>query len=582
MSDQNKQRLIILDSLRGIAALIVCFHHLFIFNNVAFRHIFPASLFNVLAFISNLHLEAVILFFVLSGFCIGLSLRGADLSVKENINDYLYRRFKRILPIYWFSLAFTWLVGLFTLNLNLPDYSLTSLLGNLLFLQTGKSISGSWFMPYGLNGPLWTLSYEMFFYAIFPLVYSINKKHFYYYPAISKIGVLLLISLICGVLKKLFFIPYLAFLSYFIIWLLGYIASQAFLFQKNYDYLFIIACILSLSCSLLSPMWSSSTVSDIANGMAIASVFYFIIKFNQKYSDKLLSYISTPINKLFYFIGRGSYALYAVHFPFLFLLNHHNVPLLIQVVPLSLLFILCCSLMEIWIVRKRLVFFRINYLRKLYFFIFILLVLMVLLISHRNELWFKFLKAAVVTSVSKENSLVMLGDSHVQSFPWKMVGEFRVEKISQAGITSAEINKQISNIKFVSGNLFFICIGSNDLRYGIELNIIENNIRNTLDIIRRYHPESIVLVQEVFPVSNNSIALKSSPELVKALNERLRNICKAQKNIVFLACPNEIIAEYGGKSYLNLLYSNDGLHLNKEGYNVLRRKLAEYLNLSNK
>src|SRR5690606_32102718 len=120
----RKKRLIILDSLRGLAALIVCFHHFFVFNHGALQNIFSQKTYSTFSFISDLNLEAVLFFFVLSGFCIGLSTKGKNEFSRETLNNYLYRRFKRILPVFWIALAFTWFCGLLMNRLHLFDYSL--------------------------------------------------------------------------------------------------------------------------------------------------------------------------------------------------------------------------------------------------------------------------------------------------------------------------------------------------------------------------------------------------------------------------------------------------------------------------
>jgi len=368
MLNQNKERLIILDSLRGLAALIVCFHHIFKFNSIAFKGFFSKNFYFTMSFISNLNVEAVLFFFVLSGFCIGLSLKGSDLSIRENINQYFYRRFKRILPIYWIALIFTWFMGLATMQLQYPDYSWLNLFGNLLFIQTSKEASHYWFSPFGLNGPLWTLAYEMFFYVFFPLIYSINKKYLSALSITTKFGILLLFSILCMAFDKIIFIPYCAFFTLFIIWLLGYLISQTFLFNKTYNTLFLISGALFLLYLQVGYFIHSDTTGLIIKGAFIASIFYFIVKFCKKEYGKLLPIASYPINKIFYFPGKGSYVLYALHYPFLSALNYFTIPITIQIILLFLFFVFLCTKLEEWVVRQPFSFFKIDYLRNFSWF----------------------------------------------------------------------------------------------------------------------------------------------------------------------------------------------------------------------
>ncbi len=81
--------------MRGVAASLVVFHHVY----TRFAYLYPnepARLHKILTFISDLNVEAVMFFFILSGFSIRLSLRKGLPITKELFNDYLYRRLKRL------------------------------------------------------------------------------------------------------------------------------------------------------------------------------------------------------------------------------------------------------------------------------------------------------------------------------------------------------------------------------------------------------------------------------------------------------------------------------------------------------
>src|SRR5438874_13329861 len=101
------QRIKLLDSLRGFAAFLVVFHHAYTRFSYLYFSSEPVLLHHVLSFISDLNVEAVLLFFVLSGFSIRLSLqKGLPIS-KNFFNEYVYRRLKRILPLYYVAIIFT-------------------------------------------------------------------------------------------------------------------------------------------------------------------------------------------------------------------------------------------------------------------------------------------------------------------------------------------------------------------------------------------------------------------------------------------------------------------------------------------
>ncbi len=107
--------------------------------------------------LANFATEAVVAFFVLSGAVITLApYRGAK--------AYLGARFTRIVPIYLVAIVLAMLAA--AARRPVPD--VWQVAGNLLFLQT---LGGYIVEPLYTNQALWSLSYEMTYYLVFPLVF---------------------------------------------------------------------------------------------------------------------------------------------------------------------------------------------------------------------------------------------------------------------------------------------------------------------------------------------------------------------------------------------------------------------------
>lgn len=355
-------RLKILDSIRGMAALIVLFHHIFKLNKNALHKHLSTWLYNIFNFISDLNLEAVLLFFIISGFSIGLSTFKRPLKNKDSLNSYLYRRFKRILPIYWISIILSLLIGIVSKTLYLPDFTLKNLIGNILFLQTSSTISESWVIPYGLNGPLWSLSFEMFFYLFFPVAYVLNVKY------LNKVSVsikylLLVVLVLIGIVinKKVIFIPYFLFFGGFITWILGYLSSQFFTFWRRNDILFLTNLLVGLIIIILVNYIPSNTINVIAKGMFINGIFYFTMVYLDEFN---MTKFKNTVNFLFYKIGEGSYAIYALHYPILIYFQNKEVPLIYQVLFWPL-FIVACYFLEKKSLKWQMKFLEINYLKPI-------------------------------------------------------------------------------------------------------------------------------------------------------------------------------------------------------------------------
>lgn len=139
--------------LRGVAALLVVFVHLeFQLKRLGYEGFWPQSLEG-----------GVDLFFVISGFVIWTAASNHSGSV----SDFAYRRFARIVPLYW----------LVTTAIVIIAFAAPQLLQSIRF-DLAHVITSYLFIPYQapdqhLIYPMlvagWTLNYEMFFYSIFAL-----------------------------------------------------------------------------------------------------------------------------------------------------------------------------------------------------------------------------------------------------------------------------------------------------------------------------------------------------------------------------------------------------------------------------
>lgn len=202
MGKSSAGRFSVLESLRGLAAIYVLMGH---FVNLTLHN--PSW-----GFIFRFSQEAVILFFLLSGFVIYYSTfsRSSDL----NLKDYFIKRVRRIYPLFIISLFFSYLLACWGAGSWIP-FEIPLFLGNLFMLQdfdAGKP--GVWFATFH-NGALWSLSYEWWFYVGFCIVhYCIGK-------AAAQKYVVTLLGLLCLGLFKVAPNQLCMFGMYFVIWWCG-------------------------------------------------------------------------------------------------------------------------------------------------------------------------------------------------------------------------------------------------------------------------------------------------------------------------------------------------------------------------
>jgi len=167
-----------LEAIRGFAALYVLVAH---FANVILN--FPKW-----TFFLRFATEAVGLFFLISGFVIYYSTFAQS---KELVaRDYFVKRFRRIYPLFIFSIIVSYCFASVAAHALMP-LELKTLIGNLLMLQDFKfGRPGVWFRGY-YNPVFWSLSYEWWYYVLFYFVSRLivdGKKQQYAVFAVALFG----------------------------------------------------------------------------------------------------------------------------------------------------------------------------------------------------------------------------------------------------------------------------------------------------------------------------------------------------------------------------------------------------------
>jgi peptidoglycan/LPS O-acetylase OafA/YrhL len=230
----KKNRLEKLEALRGFAALYVVFFH------TLPQKIYLAGI-NVGA-IFRFGPEAVIVFFVLSGFVIKYTFeRSADKSFKY----YFIRRFIRLYIPLFFIFLLGYGIKCYHEGL-LADPEWKTLLGNIFMLQDVISQKPNVIAPaYMGNGVLWSLSYEWWFYMLyFALATNIKSEQ------LNKCVNILVIAAAATYLIYPFMVNRL--LMYFAIWWIGvrfaetYIKGERFTIKSILPYGYVLLIITAL------------------------------------------------------------------------------------------------------------------------------------------------------------------------------------------------------------------------------------------------------------------------------------------------------------------------------------------------
>lgn len=334
------KKLNILEAVRGGAALYVFLGHFIVGSFIAKT--------NLLSIFFRFGQEAVILFFLMSGFVIELS----ELRKKASFQDFFFKRFLRIYPLFLFGIL---LVLAYKIIYHLP-IELKTLEGNLLMLQDMESLKpGTIVGTYG-NTALWSLSYEWWFYMLFVPISSFKNKN----------AIAITIVAISAILYFIYPFQLIRWLMYFGIWWSGVMLADFLVLGK-----------INLKNSItkiIGPLlWLPLFLSIIkATTLKFDSIgVYPILEIRHFLSAILFIIIALVWRKLNWFgynyfsffekIAPFSYGLYVLHLPLILILEalfrNQIENSLIRFAVIGLLVLFCSYLLETKFQKKLSLFF---------------------------------------------------------------------------------------------------------------------------------------------------------------------------------------------------------------------------------
>ncbi|WP_454726779.1 MULTISPECIES: acyltransferase family protein [Cupriavidus] len=327
-----------LEGARGFAALYVMLHHLNPFSSTR------------LEILTRFGQEAVILFFLVSGFVIYYS--HSNTYNAKSAREFILRRALRIYPIFVISLFLGVLASMTTGDITCV--TARGVFGNLLMLQDISTLkSGTWVAPLCSNSPLWSLSYEWWFYIAFMALYFFGKD----FSHNTRRLIVTSLSVLGGIL---FLIkpeqPFL-FASYFAIWWTGLELAReiletgsASLKGQKFSITLMLAGIL---------IWTIPTIQTILEHRPhsfgvepilqlrhfIAGIFFLIIVIAAHHIPR----IPHSIYKPFTHIAPISYGLYVSHQPIITIIRSIGLPHTAELATSIIFSLLCAYILELTI-----------------------------------------------------------------------------------------------------------------------------------------------------------------------------------------------------------------------------------------
>ena len=316
---QDYHHSILISVLRGLAAMQVAAAHLRAQFYPGLRGLEDPSLaYQMLAFFTGFAHQAVVVFFLLSGWLVGGSLLN-KVGERGAIISYAIDRFTRLWLVLIPAFLLTLLIGILTHEVNPGqfdfahdnEYSAASFAGNLLGLQdmaVGR---------YGGNFALWSLANEFWYYVLFPLC----VLGFACRAMPGRLAALAAAIVVCCLLTG-------SLVLYFSIWLLGVLFSRLRIDMNGASRGILVLVLLAVSVYFrLTGSNDLLTEESFWQDLAFSFLFMTMLASLQLRADAS-SLFTRAVKRTGDAFAAFSFTLYVIHVPLIFYFQYALAPLI--------------------------------------------------------------------------------------------------------------------------------------------------------------------------------------------------------------------------------------------------------------
>lgn len=180
---------------------------------------------------------------------------------------------------------------------------------------------------------------------------------------------------------------------------------------------------------------------------------------------------------------------------------------------------------------------------------------------------------------AKKEKIVFAGDSITDRYDLNQYYQYDNKLIINSGIsgykTTNMINRFHNLIEQHQADKLFLMIGTNDLGAGTENDVVVNNIKTIIEMIKEKSSKTKIYLESIYPVNSGKRPTDKNRnnEDIRYINEQLKKYC-VENSIVYLDIYS-ILQDVNGD--LKTEYTEDGLHLNDAGYDVITNYLKPYV-----
>ena len=313
MLGEDNWHSVLISLLRGLAALIVAAAHLRAAMYPGLHAIAnPPLWFKGFAFFTGFAHQAVIVFFVISGWLVGGSLLnriGQPQAIANYAVDRVTRLWTVLLPTFVLTLIFA--VGTGAITQSEIDYSPNNKYSVITFAGNLIGLQHVLLPDFGGNFALWSLANETWYYLAFPLLALVWISR----SGVARFAALVALLLLSSILPG-------AIVGYFCIWLLGVAFSRIRIECGNgMRWAWAVLLVAGASYYRLTGELDMYDLTTLKQDV-VCGLLYLVLLASFQFKASPASMLVRPLSKVGNFFAEFSFSLYVLHVPLIGVLHH--------------------------------------------------------------------------------------------------------------------------------------------------------------------------------------------------------------------------------------------------------------------
>jgi lysophospholipase L1-like esterase len=175
---------------------------------------------------------------------------------------------------------------------------------------------------------------------------------------------------------------------------------------------------------------------------------------------------------------------------------------------------------------------------------------------------------------NSKKDIIFLGNSLTAYVDWyELLGNTKVRNRGISGDITFGVLERLDEVIEGKPAKVFILIGINDISRSIPDSVVLKNYNNIITTIKKESPRTKVFFQTIMPVNNEFPAKNqfNKDTRISWLNDQIKLLGKQENFTVIDLHPHFL----GADMKLDKRYTEDGLHLNAEGYKLWAKILNE-------